>query len=666
MTEIGGYSLVFALALAAFATGAALAGRHRPEGVMALSAKRALTAVFVLVTVATASLEILMLRGDFSVAYVASYSNAALPLFYKAAALWAGQAGSLLFWTWLLTLFSWIAVRTRSDEARALLPAAMVVLAGTTFFFLVLNVFAANPFTRLALTAGDGVLHPFQPQDGQGLNPLLQHPAMVIHPPMLYLGYVGFAVPFAFAMAALYYRRSGALWVRIIRRWTLLAWFFLGSGILLGARWAYVELGWGGYWAWDPVENASLMPWLTATAFIHSSIAQQRRGMLKGWNMSLIALTYLLCIFGTFMTRSGIVQSVHAFAQSGIGHYFATFLGVAAVLTTALLLARRDQLRPDHQIEAVLSREAGFLFNNFLLLVSMAAVFIGTLFPAMSEAVRGTQISVGIPFFNKVQVPLGLLLLLLTGAGPLLAYRRTSLASLRRTLLRPWLLSVAVGVALAVAGMRHVYALLAFVLAVFVTITVVEEFARAVRARRRHGRESLPQALLALFERNRARYGGYVVHFGIAVLFCGFAGQAFSTHGTLTLDEGERGRFGRYDLTLERLEEGRTPNYEFSRGTVSVTRDGRALARLTPERRFYLASEQPSTEVAIHSSLSRDIYLVLAGYEEGTAGVVFQVYHNPLVAWVWIGSLVLTLGTIICVLPDRRRAAVLAAAQDAA
>ncbi len=371
---------------------------------------------------------------------------------------------------------------------------------------------------------------------------------MVIHPPLLYLGYVGFVVPFAFAMAALHYRRTGSLWMKIIRRWTLTAWFFLGTGILLGARWAYSELGWGGYWAWDPVENASLMPWLTGTAFIHSSIVQQRRGMLKGWNAALIAATFLLCVFGTFMTRSGIVQSVHAFASSTIGSYFTIFLGLAAVLTAALLVARRADLRPDHQIESVLSREAGYLFNNLLLLVMMAAVFIGTLFPFFSQLVRKTPISVGIPFFNRVEVPLGLLLLFLMGVGPLLAYRRTGVASLRRTLVRPWLIAVGVAVALALLGVRKAYALVSLGLCVFVAVTIVEEFTRSVRARRRSTGEGIFAAFAGLFGRNRSRYGGYVVHFGMMLLCLGFTGQAFSRQGKLSLQEGGSGQFRRVRL----------------------------------------------------------------------------------------------------------------------
>ncbi len=666
MREIGSFSLVAALALSAWVVAAAWRGLRAPGGPWTASARRGMGAVFALVTVAVACLETLILRGDFSVAYVAGYSNAALPLFYKAASLWAGQAGSLLFWTWLLCAFSFAAASSRSDEAKALLPAALMVLGGTTLFFLVLNVFAASPFAALMTRAADGTLRPFRPADGQGLNPLLQHPAMVIHPPMLYLGYVGFVVPFAFAMAALHYRRTGSLWMKIIRRWTLTAWFFLGTGILLGARWAYSELGWGGYWAWDPVENASLMPWLTGTAFIHSSIVQQRRGMLKGWNASLIAATYLLCVFGTFMTRSGIVQSVHAFASSSIGAYFATFLGLATALTAALLVARRADLRPDHQIESVLSREAGYLFNNLLLLVMMAAVFVGTLFPAFSQLVREEQISVGIPFFNRVQVPLGLLLLFLMGAGPLLAYRRTGVASLRRTLVRPWLIAVGVAAALALLGVRKAYALVSLGLCAFVAVTIVEEFARAVRARRRSTGEGIPAAFAALFGRNRSRYGGYVVHFGMMLLFLGFTGQAFSRQGKLSLQEGGRGSFAGYDFTLARLEDGQNPNYAWTKGWLEVSERGRRLGTLDPEKRFYLASEQPSSEVAVHSTLARDLYVVLAGFEDDDRTVVFQIYHNPMVAWVWIGGLVLIGGTMVCIFPTRREEAAEAAVRAAA
>ncbi len=658
MRDIGSSSLVAALALSVWVVAAAWRGLRAPAGPWAASARRGVGAVFALVTVAVACLETLIMRGDYSVAYVADYSNTALPLFYKAASLWAGQAGSLLFWTWLLCAFSFAAASSRSDEAKALLPAALMVLGGTTLFFLVLNVFAASPFTMLMTRAADGTLRPFRPADGQGLNPLLQHPAMVIHPPMLYLGYVGFVVPFAFAMAALHYRRTGSLWVKIIRRWTLTAWFCLGAGILLGARWAYSELGWGGYWAWDPVENASLMPWLTGTAFIHSSLVQQRRGMLKGWNAALIAATYLLCVFGTFMTRSGIVQSVHAFASSGIGTYFTIFLGLATVLTAALLMARRADLRPDHQIESVLSREAGYLFNNLLLLVMMAAVFIGTLFPVFSQLVRETQISLGIRFFNRVQVPLGLLLLFLMGVGPLLAYRRTAVASLRRTLVRPWLIAVGVAVALALLGVRQASALVSLGLCAFVAVTIVEEFTRAVRARRRNTGEGIATALAGLFKHNRSRYGGYVVHFGVMLLFFGFTGQAFSRQGRLSLPEGGSGSFGGYDFKLARVENGQNPNYAWIKGWLEVSEHGHRLVTLDPEKRRYLASDQPSSEVAVRSTLARDLYVVLGGLEENNRTLDFQIYDNPLVAWVWIGGLVLIGGTMICIFPTRREEAI--------
>ena len=472
--------------------------RHRrlpPRGEKAVlqlvtSGRRALIAAAGFSALSVASLLALFLADDFRFQYVASYSAAALPAAYKISALWAGNDGSLLLWTFLMLVLAATCVIRRKDDE--LIPHVVATLGGVILFFAYMNYWVCNPFGQLAEITAAGPI-PFTPGDGNGLNPLLQHPIMAIHPPILYVGYVGFVIPFAFCVAALWTRRLDAAWIANTRRWTLVAWFFLGSGILLGGRWAYVELGWGGYWGWDPVENAALMPWLTGTAFLHSVMIQERKGMLKIWNAGLVMATYLLCVFGTFLTRSGIVSSVHAFASSEFAWRFLLFIVVAAVLSAGLLITRIKDLRTENELEAVVSRESGFLFNNLLLLAACFAVFWGTLFPVLSEAVQGEQITVGAPFFNRVNIPLGLALLLMTGVGPLLAWRRSSMDSLKRNFSVPLISGIGVAALLVVLGMRHPYAILCFAMGAFVVVTISTEFHRGVRARRAHRAGATPR-----------------------------------------------------------------------------------------------------------------------------------------------------------------------------
>jgi len=652
MNQLGSLSLAAALAFAAYAVVAgALGGKLRSLRVTR-SAERATLAFFVMITLAVVALEYLILTDKFHNAYVSEHSNRDLFTFYKVAALWAGQEGSLLFWTWLLSLYSALAILLNRKKNRQLMPYVVAVLMGTGTFFSSLVLFVANPFQELSLISAAGT-QPFAPPDGNGLNPLLQYHPMVIHPPMLYLGYVGMVVPFAFAMAALITRQLGDNWIRTTRRWTMVPWMLLGLGILLGGNWAYAVLGWGGYWAWDPVENASLLPWLSGTAFLHSVMIQEKRGMLKVWNVVLVITTFFLSIFGTFLTRSGIVSSVHAFAQSRIGPFFAVFLCVIVFFSVTLLFLRLDHLKSENKLDSLVSRESGFLFNNWILLALVFAVLWGTLFPLISKAVQGVTVTVGAPFFNKTAVPMGLLLLFLTGAGPLLAWRKTSFQSLKRNFVVPLIIAGAAGVILLIAGVRHFYAWMTLFLSAFVAACVLGEFWKGARTRMKTARENFAQALYNLTMRNTRRYGGYVVHLGVVVLFIGFAGLAFNTQSKGLMREGDLLRVKDYLLRCDGLVSGETPNYEYTRALITVTKDGHAFTSMHPEKRFYKASQQPTSYVAIHPTLAEDLYVVLAGLDQDTGKAVIEVFVNPLVMWVWIGGVVVFLGTLLALVPSR-------------
>ncbi|MFQ5791025.1 MAG: heme lyase CcmF/NrfE family subunit, partial [Acidobacteriota bacterium] len=475
MHHLGNFAVMAIFVTAGYAVVASLVGVKRQRLSLLASAERAILASAALSTAAVGALVTLLFRSDFRFEYVANYSNRELPAFYKAASLWAGNNGSLLFWSWLLILFSAAAVLMNRRKNRQLMPYVVATLGAIILFFTYMNYWVCNPFDQLAVDTPSG-LQAWAPPDGRGLSPLLQHPIMVIHPPILYTGYVGFAIPFAFCIAALLSRHLGTEWITSTRRWTLFSWFFLGTGIILGGRWAYVELGWGGYWAWDPVENASLMPWLTGTAYLHSVMIQERKGMLKVWNVSLVIITYLLCILGTFLTRSGIVSSVHAFAESDFAWKFLAFILVVGGFCLWLVLSRLPELKSDNELDSMVSRESSFLFNNLLLLAACFAVLWGTLFPVFSEAIQGERVTVGAPFFNKVNVPIALLLLALTGLGPLLAWRKTSLDSLKRNFTWPTVLGLITGVVVFSLGFRDPYALVCFILSAFVIATIVQEF----------------------------------------------------------------------------------------------------------------------------------------------------------------------------------------------
>jgi cytochrome c-type biogenesis protein CcmF len=652
MNQAGSLALIVALAFAGYAVIAgAVSGKLRSMRVLK-SAERATLAFSVMITVAVAALEYLILTDDFHNAYVASHSNRALPLLYKLPVLWAGQEGSLLFWTWLLSIYSALAVLLNRRKNRQLMPYVVAITMATGTFFSILINFVANPFSGLSLASAAGV-RAFIPPDGNGLNPSLQYPAMVIHPPMLYLGYVGFVVPFAFAMGSLATKQLGDNWIRTTRRWTMVPWMFLGVGIVLGGNWAYEVLGWGGYWAWDPVENASLLPWLGGTAFLHSVMIQEKRGMLKVWNIVLIMVTFFLSIFGTFLTRSGIVSSVHAFAQSNIGPFFAGFLAVLVLFSLSLLFLRLDYLRSDNKLDSVVSRESGFLFNNWILLAAVFAVLWGTIFPIVSKAIENQTVTVGPPFFNKVMIPIGLLLLFLTGAGPLLAWRKTSFQSIKRNFTVPLAVAAVAGAILFASGVRGLYEWMTLFLCVFVAVSVLGEFYKGARTRQRTLGENLLEGVYNLTMLNTRRYGGYVIHLGIVVLFVGFAGQAFKTEAKSLMQEGDLLRVKDYVLRCESLTTGENPNYAYQRAVLAVTRGGHALGTIDPERRLFKASEEMTSHVAIRTSPKEDLYVVLAGQDPETNKAIVQVFINPLVVWVWVGGIVVFLGTLLALVPSR-------------
>src|SRR5947207_5184733 len=565
MPLFGSFALLFALALTAycflagaFALRRAAAGYNTER--LAETARRAGIATWVAVTGAAVALVTAALNNDFSVAYILHHTNRDLPTPYKLAALWSGQEGSLLFWAFLLSTYG-LVLRLRHKVDVKLVAYASCILAAVQLFFLSLLNFAARPFS---LVAGN------IPPDGNGLNPLLQYPEMVIHPPMLYLGYVAFAVPFAFALGALIMKYPGEKWIHITRRWTMVTWCFLTCGIFLGAHWAYSVLGWGGYWGWDPVENASFFPWLTGTAFLHSVMMQEKRGMLKTWNVWLIFSTFMLSILGTFLTRSGVVSSVHAFAQSSIGDWFMWFLAVIFAVCLYFYVRNRDHLRSEHRLESLLSRESSFLFQNLVLLVSCFAILWGTLFPVLSEWIQGHKITVGPPFFNRVNVPIAMFLLLLTGVGPLLAWRRTSWASLRRNFTLPVAAAVVTAIVLMGFGVRpwqdaaHFYSLMAISLAALVTATIVSEFVRGGRVISRHTGQNLLASTVTLTRRNTRRYGGYIVHFGVVVIVVGLSGAAFNQQKEQELGFHEQMQIGPYTLVCDTSTEEENPNYQIS------------------------------------------------------------------------------------------------------
>jgi cytochrome c-type biogenesis protein CcmF len=661
MAQIGSFALLLALALSIYSFGVGLLALFFPGETLwerlGETARRAGIVVFGAVVLAAIALVVAAFRDDFTIAYVFHHSNRDLPGPYKFATLWSGQEGSLLFWSLLLAGYGFV-LRLRYKTDPRLFAYASVVLAGVQIFFLALVNLAANPF---------GLLEGPMRADGSGLNPLLQYPEMVIHPPMLYLGYVGFTVPFAFALGALIMKYPGEKWIHITRRWTMVTWGFLTCGIFLGAHWAYSVLGWGGYWGWDPVENASLMPWLVGTAFLHSVMMQEKRGMLKVWNMWLVFATFWLAILGTFLTRSGIISSVHAFAQSSIGSWFAWFLSISFAVFVFFFFKNKEHLRSEHKLESLISRESSFLFNNLLFVLLCFTVLWGTWFPKISELAQGNKVTVGAPFYNRVAIPVALLLLILTAVGPLLAWRKTSFESLRRNFMGPTIGAVAAMALLMITpvswgspfGMRpwqdvaYFYSLMAIGLSVLVTLTIASEYYRGGKVIAGHTGQGMFASMVQLTHRNTRRYGGYIVHFGVVVVIIGFAGSAFNQdkESGNGLAYGDKMTIGSYELVCRSYTQDDAPNYSSEWAIMDVYQNGKMIDTLTPQRLFYKASRQASTKPSIRSTFKEDLYLVYEGQNE-KGNPIIKAHLNPLVMWIWFGVWIILGGTVLALIPN--------------
>jgi cytochrome c-type biogenesis protein CcmF len=661
MATFGSFALLIALALAAynlFAGAVALRllatgqpARISPER-LADTARRAGIAGFVAITAAAFALVWSVFINDFSITYIMEHSNRALPGPYKFAALWSGQEGSLLLWAWLLGTYGFVLRLTHKKDVKLYAYAGTILAAIQVFFLSVIN-FAAPPFALLK-----GAI----PDDGNGLNPLLQYPEMVIHPPVLYLGYVGFSVPFAFALGALMMRYPGEKWIKITRVWTMVTWVFLTAGIFLGMHWAYAVLGWGGYWGWDPVENASFMPWLTGTAFLHSVMMQEKKGMMKSWNVWLIFSTFLLTLLGTLLTRAGLVSSVHAFAQSSIGTWFTVFMGIVLAVCIFTYILQRDHLKSDHHLESLVSRESSFLFNNLVLLVACFVILWGTLFPIISEYVVGNKVTVGAPFYNRVAIPIGLFLLFLTGVGPLLPWRATSLRSIKRNFVVPVIaLWATVFVCLAV-GVRpwkdgafddgNFYALVAFAVSAGVLAAILSEFLRGAGVISRQTGKNIFASLWLLTRRNTRRYGGYIIHIGVVIVVIGLAGGAFDRSAESELGLHDKIAIGPYTLECVGFTQDSNLNYNSEYALLDVYEHGKKQFQMAPEKRVYLASQQPQTMVAIHSVLSWDLYVVFEGANPDTGQPIIKAFIKPLVSWLWAGVVLIVFGTMIALVPS--------------
>jgi len=661
MAAFGSFALLIALALAAynlFAGGVALRliATGQPAAIsperLADTARRAGIAGFLAVTAAAFALIWSVFANDFSITYIMEHSNRALPGAYKFSALWSGQEGSLLLWAWLLGTYGFVLRLTHKTDVK-LYAYAGTILAGIQVFFLAILCFAAPPFALY-----QGAI----PDDGNGLNPLLQYPEMVIHPPMLYLGYVGFSVPFCFALGALMMRYPGEKWIKVTRIWTMVTWLFLTTGIFLGMHWAYAVLGWGGYWGWDPVENASFMPWLTGTAFLHSVMMQEKKGMMKSWNVWLIFSTFLLTLLGTLLTRAGLVSSVHAFAQSSIGTWFVVFMGIVLAVCIFTYVLQRGHLQSEHHLESLVSRESSFLFNNLVLLTACFVILWGTLFPVLSEYVVGNKVTVGAPFYNRVAIPIGIFLLLLTGVGPLLPWRAASFKSIRRNFVLPvitfWVTAIvclAVGVrpwkdgALATGSF---YALVAFSVSAAVMTAIVSEFLRGAGVISRQTGKNLFVATWLLTRRNTRRYGGYIIHIGVVIVVIGLAGSAFNRNTESELALHDKMSIGPYTLECVGFTEDSNLNYNSQYALLDVYKGGKKQFQMAPEKRVYLATEQPQTMVAIHSIPSWDLYVVYEGTNPDTGQPIIKAILNPLVGWIWAGLVVLVFGTLIALVPS--------------
>jgi len=681
MADLGYASLLLSLVLSLYAAGAAFFAARRNRLALFASARNAMFVIAALTTLAVGVLEWALITHQFRLEYVAIQTSRAQPLLYNISALWGGQEGSLLFWAWLLAVFTAIVLIQNQDKNQELIPYVVSGLAVALAFFLALitvvtdpsqsGTLILTPFTphgTQALVGNPFRLLDFTPPDGNGLNPLLQNPGMFIHPVTQYLGYVGFTIPFAFAMAALFTRRLSDVWIRTTRRWTLVSWLFLSLGLLFGMQWAYTELGWGGYWGWDAVENASLMPWLTGTAFLHSVMIQERRGMLKLWNLVLVMLTFILSILGTFITRSGVIQSVHAFGVSSLGPWFLGFLGLTLLSFLYLLFNRMGDLKEENELDSLLSRESSFLLNNLILVGAAFATLWGTIFPMISEAITGKKITVGAPFFNQVNGPIFLALIVLIGICPLIGWRRATAENLARNFLRPFAVSLVALIGLFVIGVREWYGLVAFSAVAFVLATIGLEYYRGTLARMRQYGENVFLALFNLVNSNRRRYAGYIVHIGVILGVVGIAGSSFYQVDTqMNLKPGDSVTLKQYTLQFDGLQIYPTENHQVVAARLNVSENGNRVGTLSPEKDYYDSPDpnqsQSTTEVAVRTTALEDLYVILAGFDSKAGTATVKVIINPLIVWLWIGFGTLVAGTLIAAWPDPREARALARAR---
>jgi cytochrome c-type biogenesis protein CcmF len=649
MASLGSFLLLATFVVCAYSAVVSVVGARRRSRRLVESGIGAFYLVCALMTAASAVMINAFLTNDFTIKYVAHYSDSVQPLFYKITSYWGGLDGSIMFWVFLLSVFGTIAVYVNRERYRELIPYVIATISGVQMFFLYLMVVHKNPFTTFLTTV---------PPEGEGLNPLLQNYWMAIHPPSLYTGFVGLTIPFAFCIAALVTGHLDDAWLRAVRRWTMFSWLFLTFGLTLGMIWAYEELGWGGYWAWDPVENAGLLPWFTATAFLHSVMVQERRSMLRIWNVSLVIVTFFLTIFGTFMTRSGVVQSVHAFGEDRVlAWLFTIFMVIILTFSFGLVIYRMPLLRARNEFDSWLSREAAFLVNNWILLFSAFFVLFATMFPTLSEAVTGTRITVAGPFYNKWMAPIGLILLFLTGVGPLLAWRKSTVKNIADQFMVPTLSGVVTAVALYAAGLRIWSSGLCFALSAFVAGTIAQEFWRGARIRRKNTGTDIFTALIGLVGRNKRRYGGYVVHLGIVLMFLGFAGEAYKLDEQVLLKQGQAATVGNWQFRNDGIKVHDDGQKQMTTAYIAVLEDGKQISTLYPARWvFHKHESSPTTEVAIRRGFWEDLYVVLPATDPTMTAqqtATLQIVVNPLVNWIWLGFGVMAFGTGIALLPER-------------
>ncbi|SEM40197.1 cytochrome c-type biogenesis protein CcmF [Mesobacillus persicus] len=635
MYLIGNITLYLGIAIAAYAIIANIIGIKKQNNKWIESARGGVLSLVFVSLLASFLLLYLLGSSQFQFEYVAAYTSLNLPMVYKLTAFWAGNAGSLLLWTVLLCIYAGILVYSK-EKRNPLMPYVSIILLLNILFFFTVMVIGGNPFAMTEVV----------PADGKGLNPMLQHPGMVLHPITLYLGYVGLAVPFAFAIGALILKRVDAEWIKLTRRWTITAWLFLTLGNIIGGWWAYLELGWGGYWAWDPVENASFLPWLTASAFLHSVMIQERKGMLKTWNISLIILSYILTLFGTFLVRSGVLTSVHAFGSGPLGTYFLIFMAFMMLLSIYIVTTRYQLIKKDSiPIETYFSKESSFLLNNLILVTGAFAVFWGSMYPLISEAVTGTKINVGPPYFNSVMAPILLLLILLMAVCPLIAWQKATVERFMKNAIWPLIAGIVSAIILILMGVKGAFAIIGLASTVFMFATHVQEFVQGTRARMKATKENVLKAVYKLTRKNQRRYGGYIVHIGIAIIAIGvIASHAYSEEVLKTVETGENIKIGNYDLTFNGLTEVTKNGNGIVAADLEIVYKGKDAGSIHPEKIFYANWEEPSTEVAIKTNFTEDLYVVLSSWENRDK-VTLQVKVNPFVTWIWIGGIIMVIGT---------------------